>query len=368
MSSVPSAPSNNIHHRSNVDDDGVNIEKNMKTINKKVRMPTAVFIIGMAGTGKTTLTQRINHYVLGDDQDDENDDDNIDDDDNDKKRTNKSNKSNPKLSSSQLPRRSYFINIDPAVIDVPFAANIDIRDTVSHKEVMKKFRLGPNGAIMTSLNIFATKINEVLALIEKRALDDDDGEEGGLDYVFIDTPGQIEVFTWSASGQMITEAFAATMPTTMLFIADTVRCVNPQTFMSTMLYSCSVMYKSQLPLCIVFNKCDATDGSRVTQWMEDSESFSLSLKSHNSFSATLSDSLSLFMGEYYRNIAHVSVSALEGNGMRDLFRAIDEAREKFISEYEPIIQKRMKVQEQVRIDRAKKDAEMLDQDAAQTKI
>ena len=28
---------------------------------------------------------------------------------------------------------------------------------------------------------------------------------GGLDYVFIDTPGQIEVFTWSAGGQIIHE-------------------------------------------------------------------------------------------------------------------------------------------------------------------
>ena len=52
-----------------------------------------------------------------------------------------------------------------------------------------------------------------------------------MDYVFIDTPGQvgpnsigvegfvfpyslqIEIFTWSASGAIITEAIAGTMPT-----------------------------------------------------------------------------------------------------------------------------------------------------------
>lgn len=32
-------------------------------------------------------------------------------------------------------------------------------------------------------------------------------------YVFIDTPGQIEVFTWSASGQIITETLASAFPT-----------------------------------------------------------------------------------------------------------------------------------------------------------
>lgn len=37
----------------------------------------------------------------------------------------------------------------------------DIRDTVNYKEVMKQYNLGPNGGIMTSLNLFATKFVEV---------------------------------------------------------------------------------------------------------------------------------------------------------------------------------------------------------------
>jgi Conserved hypothetical ATP binding protein len=61
-----------------------------------------------------------------------------------------------------------------------------------------RFNLGPNGAILTSLNLFATKFDQVLGLAEKRS--------SQLDYVFLDTPGQIEVFTWSASGQIITES------------------------------------------------------------------------------------------------------------------------------------------------------------------
>ena len=36
----------------------------------------------------------------------------------------------------------YYINLDPAVRDVPFAANIDIRDTINYKEVMKQYGLG----------------------------------------------------------------------------------------------------------------------------------------------------------------------------------------------------------------------------------
>lgn len=53
------------------------------------------------------------------------------------------------------------MNLDPAVRTLPFAVNIDIRDTVRYKEVMKQYNLGPNGAILTSLNLFATKFDEV---------------------------------------------------------------------------------------------------------------------------------------------------------------------------------------------------------------
>lgn len=94
------------------------------------------------------------------------------------------------------------MNLDPAVKTVPFGANIDIRDTVDYKEVrwdvygcvygleacfgdgkklsmdrrheslahthailflqvMRQYQLGPNGAIMTSLNLFATRFDQV---------------------------------------------------------------------------------------------------------------------------------------------------------------------------------------------------------------
>ena len=82
---------------------------------------------------------------------------------------------------------NYVINLDPAVKSVPYGPNIDIRDTVDYKEVMNQYGLGPNGAIMTSLNLFATRIDQVMDLLTKRA--------DTLDYAVIDTPGQIEAFT-----------------------------------------------------------------------------------------------------------------------------------------------------------------------------
>lgn len=63
----------------------------------------------------------------------------------------------------------YILNLDPAVSHMPYSANIDIRDTVDYKEVMKQYNLGPNGGIMTALNLFTTKFDQVLGFVEKRA-------------------------------------------------------------------------------------------------------------------------------------------------------------------------------------------------------
>ena len=55
----------------------------------------------------------------------------------------------------------YLLNMDPAVQELPYEANIDIRDTINYKSVMTEYGLGPNGAIVTCLNLFATKFDQV---------------------------------------------------------------------------------------------------------------------------------------------------------------------------------------------------------------
>lgn len=60
---------------------------------------------------------------------------------------------------------------------------------------MKQFNLGPNGGIITSLNLFSTRFDQIMNIFEKR--------EKEHKYIILDTPGQIEVFTWSASGSFI---------------------------------------------------------------------------------------------------------------------------------------------------------------------
>jgi Conserved hypothetical ATP binding protein len=90
----------------------------------------------------------------------------------------------------------------------------------------------------------ATRAPQVVQLIERE-------RQPPLRYVFADTPGQIEIFSWSASGQLVTELLASSRPTVVLFVADAPRCAAPQVFMSHMLQAVSILYKMRLPMVLV---------------------------------------------------------------------------------------------------------------------
>jgi GTPase SAR1 family protein len=109
-----------------------------------------------------------------------------------------------------------------------------------------RYNLGPNGGILTALNLFTTKFDQVLGFVEKRASSVELAPfspfwetELTNSHILIDTPGQIEIFTWSASGAIITDAVASSLPTVVAYIIDTPRTTAPATFMSNMLYACS---------------------------------------------------------------------------------------------------------------------------------
>ncbi|CAE6494621.1 unnamed protein product [Rhizoctonia solani] len=288
------------------------------------KKPITIITIGMAGSGKTTFVQRITSYL----------------------------RSAPSPTTG-TPRAPYVINLDPAVANVPFEANIDIRDTVDYKEVMKQYNLGPNGGILTSLNLFTTKFDQVLSLVEKRSSE--------VDYIILDTPGQIEIFTWSASGAILTDALAAAGPACLVYIIDTPRCVAPATFMSNMLYA--ILYKTRLPFIIVFNKTDVTPHDFAVEWMSDFEAFQAALASHEhrdadgepTYMNSLMNSMSLVLDEFYRHLKPVGVSSATGAGVPDFFKAVDEARDEYEKNYKPELE-RLKKERDDKLSATKKDS------------
>ena len=277
-------------------------------------------LIAGKGSGKTTFMQRINNYLHV-------------------------NKMKP-----------YVLNLDPAVLTVPFQPNIDIRDSINYKEVMKQYNLGPNGGILTSLNLFATKIDQIISLLEKRADPAPDSKVPAPKHFLVDTPGQIEVFVWSASGSILLESLASSFPTVIAYIIDTPRTSSTSTFMSNMLYACSILYKTKLPMILVFNKTDVQDADFAKEWMTDFDKFQEALNEEQSkgifggegfgggsgYMASLLNSMSLMLEEFYAHLSMVAVSSMTGEGIDDFFEAVEEKRKEFERDYKPELEKRRK--------------------------
>ena len=268
----------------------ININKTESS--QKIRLPKKMstinlIVLGMAGSGKTTFVQKLEEEIANKD------------------------------------KESYIINLDPAVMDTLYEPNLDIRDTVKYKEVMLSNNLGPNGAILTCLNLFSTNIDKVISILESKE---------DLDFVVMDTPGQLEVFSWSASGKLISDSFSILFPSILIYIIDMPRCSNPNTFSSNMLYALSIMYKMKLPLLIAFNKADIAKDSKVTEWMDDYESLQAVLKKKDDYMSTFSSSLSLLLAEFYKTIKFVKVSSKTGEGFDDLIKKCEEIKQKYQEE------------------------------------
>ena len=90
------------------------------------------------------------------------------------------------------------LNIDPAARLLPYVPNVDIRDIVDYQELIETHSLGPNGAILTCLNLFAAKVDQWVHKLK-----------GVSDYILVDPPGQMELFTWSPAGSILTNVFSS---------------------------------------------------------------------------------------------------------------------------------------------------------------
>lgn len=284
--------------------------------------PVCIVVLGMAGSGKTTFVKMLTQHL------------------------------------ASIGPPPYTINLDPAVYHIPYHANIDIRDTVKFKEVMKQYGFGPNGAILTSLNFFTAHFDKVINLIGKNA--------GKFRHVVIDTPGQIEVFTWSASGVIITELLSSTYPTIIVYVMDTPRSHSPVTFMSNMLYACSVLYRMKLPFICVLNKTDIIDCQFAIDWMRDFEAFQSALSAHRSagaepgadqfdsadgpgaqqdcsqYMSSLTNSLSLVLDEFYNDLSCCGVSSVTGEGFDQFMTLVAGATEQYFTDFLPALKANQK--------------------------
>ncbi|ETS60924.1 gpn-loop gtpase 3 like protein [Moesziomyces aphidis] len=87
--------------------------------------------------------------------------------------------------AQSLGRNVHLFNLDPAAERFEYQPSIDIKELISLEDVMEEMNLGPNGGLIYCFEYLLDNLDW---------LDDELGEFND-DYIIIDCPGQIELYT-----------------------------------------------------------------------------------------------------------------------------------------------------------------------------
>ena len=169
----------------------------------------SIFIVGTAGSGKSLLTSKIHEYY------------------------------------TRNGAFSAILNLDPGVESLPYSCDIDVRDYVDIVSIMKQYDLGPNGALIMTNDLIASKIDSI----------QDEIDEVSPDYLLIDTPGQIELFAYRASGQFLVQNLRIDEKMS-IFLFDGALITSPINFVSIALLATSIKLRLGLPAINVLTKTD----------------------------------------------------------------------------------------------------------------
>jgi len=118
-------------------------------------------------------------------------------------------------------------------------------------------------------------------------------------------------------------------------VTDTVRCQNPNTFISNMMYALSILYKSKVPLLVLFNKTDVLDCSFAAEWMTDYSAFDDALSKQDNYLSTLSRSMSLVLEEFYNQVPHIGVSSTLGKGFDKIMPTAEKLKQEYFEVFLP---------------------------------
>lgn len=233
----------------------------------------AIFVTGTAGSGKSMLTSKILEYY----------------------------QKNGVFAS--------VLNLDPGVESLPYRPDVDVRDYVDIVQIMKQYDLGPNGSMIMANDLIASKIDDI------------QNEIHGVnpDYLIVDTPGQIELFAYRASGPFFIQNIDASEKTN-IFLYDGTMIVSPSNFISISLLATSIKLRLGLPTINVMTKTDLIPDKidQVLKWSSDPISLEEELKTLEGETYSFATDIlrTLNIGEFAGDL--IPISNLTGEGMVNL--------------------------------------------------
>lgn len=153
------------------------------------------------------------------------------------------------------------VNLDPGAEALSYAPDIDVKDWVTLDSIIEEQGLGPNGAQVAAADMLALNAKEIAEVLETFE----------TSYFLIDTPGQIELFTFRSSGPAIIDAFGRE-DSAFVYLNDPNLVRTPSGYISSVLLSAIVQFRHALPFLNVLSKSDQLSEEeleRVVKWSLD---------------------------------------------------------------------------------------------------
>ncbi|MEM4717690.1 MAG: ATP/GTP-binding protein [Desulfurococcaceae archaeon] len=238
-----------------------------------------VTILGTAGSGKTSLASMLYTY----------------------------------LTSHQLD--AILVNLDPAVEDLPYSPDVDARDYVNIHELMRKTGLGPNGALIASIDMLLASIEDIK----------DEIWSYKTNYVIIDTPGQMELFAFRQTGPFVLKAIMGDAKAVSVYIIDSMYALQPSNLFSALLLASSTYVRLKMPMINALTKIDLLEPAQLNKIIElfnDPASLSMEIMNEKESWLIWSQDEVYNMLEKLLLFDIIPISNLNGEGFDDLYAAI----------------------------------------------
>jgi GTPase SAR1 family protein len=152
---------------------------------------------------------------------------------------------------------SVTVNLDPGADRVPYSADVDIREWVNLDEVMDEYGLGPNGAQIVCADLMAMNVNKLMEVIDTFR----------TDHLLIDTPGQMELFTFRQSSSVIVDALGREN-TLLAFLSDPQLSMTPNGFVSNMMLCAITQFRFSIPVLNLLSKADIVPPEKLERMRE----------------------------------------------------------------------------------------------------
>jgi GPN-loop GTPase len=238
----------------------------------------AIFVTGTAGAGKSLLASRLLQWYLD---------------------------------NSSFP---VSLNLDPGAESLPYEPDVDVRDYVDIKALMENYSLGPNGSLVIASDLISTHLEEIQNEVNQL----------NPDYVIIDTPGQIELFAFRASGPYFVGNFQADDKVT-IFVFDGTLVSSATNYVSVSLLASSVWLRLRTSQISVLSKSDLILDKlpEILGWAASSKKLedSLNQEKEAEYSLLSKEVLrALSKGGFLQDL--IAVSSLTMSGMINLIATI----------------------------------------------